>query len=289
MAKLYKEISSIPTPYTPGGIYVVRVGAGIDIYVANSTGTAIFKHNTNSTLTETFENFNRVGFLKFLQGSTNTYSNTYNSFTIGTAVAKVFNVNSLYGRKPGLEYNLPANGTTNTCGTRFGSNIFYCSSTPGMGGFTYNFEFGFSQGSNSTTKRFSFLFSNTLTFVTTANVTTYTNVPFFGLAYEVGDTVYSVVSSKGDGTAVLKIPTSISVETADRSDWFTGTVTNIPGSLDVSITFRKNTDNPVTVVLNNLTKLPATNIPLSPKFVVDDSVVTKLRGFCQGNITYKLG
>jgi hypothetical protein len=43
--KLYKSISSVPTPYTPNAIYAVRVGTGVDIYIANSDGSAIFKHN----------------------------------------------------------------------------------------------------------------------------------------------------------------------------------------------------------------------------------------------------
>jgi hypothetical protein len=46
--KIYKEISSVPTPYTPNAMYCVRAGLGIDIYVSNSTGTAIHKHNTGA-------------------------------------------------------------------------------------------------------------------------------------------------------------------------------------------------------------------------------------------------
>lgn len=43
--ELYKSLSSVPTPYIPNAMYCVRVGVGIDIYVANSTGSAVHKHN----------------------------------------------------------------------------------------------------------------------------------------------------------------------------------------------------------------------------------------------------
>jgi hypothetical protein len=46
--KIYKEISSVPSPYTPNAMYCVRSGLGIDIYVSNSTGTAIHKHNSGA-------------------------------------------------------------------------------------------------------------------------------------------------------------------------------------------------------------------------------------------------
>jgi hypothetical protein len=46
--KIYKEISSVPTPYVPNAMYCVRAGLGIDIYVSNSTGTAIHKHNSGA-------------------------------------------------------------------------------------------------------------------------------------------------------------------------------------------------------------------------------------------------
>lgn len=50
IVRIYKSISTVPTPYVPNGVYYVRVGTGIDIYVASSTGDAIFKHNTGSNL-----------------------------------------------------------------------------------------------------------------------------------------------------------------------------------------------------------------------------------------------
>lgn len=42
---LYKEIGQVPQPYQPNAMYAVRAGDGIDLYVANSTGTQIHKHN----------------------------------------------------------------------------------------------------------------------------------------------------------------------------------------------------------------------------------------------------
>ena len=48
IVRIHKSISTVPTPYVPNGVYYVRVGTGIDIYVANSTGDAIFKHNTST-------------------------------------------------------------------------------------------------------------------------------------------------------------------------------------------------------------------------------------------------
>lgn len=46
--KIYKSISSVPTPYVANAVYYVRVGTGVDIYISNSTGDAIFKHNVDS-------------------------------------------------------------------------------------------------------------------------------------------------------------------------------------------------------------------------------------------------
>lgn len=43
--KVYKEISSVPAPYVANSVYYIRSGVGIDIYVSNSTGSAIHKHN----------------------------------------------------------------------------------------------------------------------------------------------------------------------------------------------------------------------------------------------------
>jgi hypothetical protein len=48
--KIYKEISVVPTPYIPNAMYCVRAGAGVDIYVSNSTGTAIHKHNSSAAV-----------------------------------------------------------------------------------------------------------------------------------------------------------------------------------------------------------------------------------------------
>lgn len=48
--KLYKSISAVPTPYTPNALYAVRSGTGIDLFVANSDGTAVFKHNGPITI-----------------------------------------------------------------------------------------------------------------------------------------------------------------------------------------------------------------------------------------------
>jgi hypothetical protein len=49
IVRIYKSISTVPTPYIPNAVYYVRIGTGIDIYVANSTGDAIFKHNTSTS------------------------------------------------------------------------------------------------------------------------------------------------------------------------------------------------------------------------------------------------
>jgi hypothetical protein len=43
--KVYKSISAIPTPYEANAIYFVRVGLGFDLYMADSTGTNVFKSN----------------------------------------------------------------------------------------------------------------------------------------------------------------------------------------------------------------------------------------------------
>lgn len=80
--KIYKEISSVPIPYEPNAIYCVRAGAGVDIYVSNSTGNAIFRHNTigsndkiftrtqwSRTLTNPI-NVNNGVVLNFLNGTT---------------------------------------------------------------------------------------------------------------------------------------------------------------------------------------------------------------------------
>lgn len=48
IVRIYKSISTVPTPYIPNAIYYVRAGIGIDIYVSNSTGDAIFKHNNDN-------------------------------------------------------------------------------------------------------------------------------------------------------------------------------------------------------------------------------------------------
>lgn len=54
--RIYKEISAVPTPYIPNAMYCIRAGAGIDIYVSNSTGTAIHKHNSSAQVAfETLE------------------------------------------------------------------------------------------------------------------------------------------------------------------------------------------------------------------------------------------
>lgn len=84
---IYKEISQVPTPYIPNGVYFIRVGNGIDIYVANSTGTAIFKHNNESILISTSDIVNpliddiwvkkensNIGELQFINGLLITYS-----------------------------------------------------------------------------------------------------------------------------------------------------------------------------------------------------------------------
>ena len=54
--KIYKEISTVPVPYEPNALYYVRVGTGIDIYLSNSTGDAIFKHNQPKGLDVLTEN-----------------------------------------------------------------------------------------------------------------------------------------------------------------------------------------------------------------------------------------
>lgn len=48
--KVYKSISTIPTPYVANAIYFVRLGAGFDLYMADSTGTNVFKINDESLL-----------------------------------------------------------------------------------------------------------------------------------------------------------------------------------------------------------------------------------------------
>ncbi len=84
--KVYKEISAIPTPYVPNATYYVRIGTGIDIYVANSTGNAVFKHNTGGLVVSTTDpttpstddiwikkEVSTVGQLQFINGLIITY------------------------------------------------------------------------------------------------------------------------------------------------------------------------------------------------------------------------
>lgn len=51
--KVYKEISAIPTPYTPNAIYFIRVGKGFDLYMADSTGTGVFQLNDSDGIMST--------------------------------------------------------------------------------------------------------------------------------------------------------------------------------------------------------------------------------------------
>lgn len=44
---IYKEISAIPTPYTPDAIYIVRVGTGFSLFVSDTTGGAVFELNAS--------------------------------------------------------------------------------------------------------------------------------------------------------------------------------------------------------------------------------------------------
>lgn len=58
VAKIYKSISVVPTPYVPNAVYFVRSGNGVDIYTADSTGTNVFLHNKkNKTLIELTTNY----------------------------------------------------------------------------------------------------------------------------------------------------------------------------------------------------------------------------------------
>ncbi|MCP9765154.1 hypothetical protein [Lacihabitans soyangensis] len=76
--KIYKEISAIPTPYTPNAIYVVRVGTGFSLFVSDATGAAVFELNSKETFETVSKNLRGIDIV----------ASTANSMTYANGVVK---------------------------------------------------------------------------------------------------------------------------------------------------------------------------------------------------------
>lgn len=46
--KIHKVLSALPGTLEPNAIYFVRTGAGIDVYVTDSSGLIAYKHNSEA-------------------------------------------------------------------------------------------------------------------------------------------------------------------------------------------------------------------------------------------------
>jgi hypothetical protein len=87
--KLYKEISEVPLPYQPNALYLIRAGAGVDIYVSNSTGNAIFKHNTQpGTIGINNKIFTRTQWSRTLQNPINVNNGVVLNLLNGTTTLR---------------------------------------------------------------------------------------------------------------------------------------------------------------------------------------------------------
>lgn len=76
--KIYKEISGIPTPYSPDAIYIVRVGTGFSLFVSDTTGEAVFELNSKESFETVSKNLRSVDYtLNYTAGvlTSITYSN----------------------------------------------------------------------------------------------------------------------------------------------------------------------------------------------------------------------